>query len=139
MERNYQEQEYAAEAATNRAKRRKLTSEGGFRYGYRGEVVPGSLQMKILSCDGGYHQENGSQGRSYGQENILVNDKSVYCTYKNRCNIILCHQGAPGESAFTVRKIIIKAPPRGFTSPYVTYYLALCLSDSISSFRELVL
>ena len=138
MERNYQEQEYAAEAITNRAKRRKLTSEGGFRYGYRGEVVPGSLQMKILSCDGGYHQESGSQGRRYGQENILTNDKSVYCTYKNRCNIILCHQGGPGESAFTVRKIIIKAPPRGFTSPYVAPYVSLSSSDRISGFRELV-
>lgn len=114
MERNHQADEYAAEAEINRSKRRKLDS-GGFRYGYRGEVVPGSLQMNIVSCDGGYHQDGVSQERTYGQQNILRNDKSVYCTYRNRCNIILCHQG---ETAFTVRKIIIKAPPRGFTSPY---------------------
>ena len=116
MEPRLQEEEYASEARHNRAKRRKLDNDGGFRYGYKGEVVPGSLQMRILTCDGGYHQGSGTQGRVYGQDNILRNDKSVYCTLKNRCNIVLCH---PGESVFTVKKIIIKAPPRGFTSPYV--------------------
>ena len=116
MERNFQEDEYAGEAATNRAKRRKLDSRGHSRYGYRGEVVPGPLQMRILSCDGGYHSDNINEGQSYQDDNILRNDKSVYCTSKNRCNIVLGHQG---ETPFTVSKIVIKAPPRRFTSPYV--------------------
>ena len=120
MDRNLQQEEYAGEAATNRAKRRKLDTGGHSRYGYHGEVVPGQLQMRILCCDGGYHQDNPPNtipnGRAYGEDNILRNDKSVYCTHRNRCNIVLCHQG---ETPFTVRKIIIKAPPRGFTSPYV--------------------
>lgn len=127
MERNLQDEEYAGEAATNRAKRRKLDSGGHPRYGYRGEVVPGPLQMKILCCDGGYHQDGISQGRAYGEDNILRNNKSVYCTHKNRCNIVLCHQG---ETPFAVKKIVIKAPPRGYTSPIQEGMIFISMDDA---------
>ena len=115
--------EYSGEAEVNRrrAKRRKLDGDplsAGFKafsYGHRGQVVPGPLKMEIFSCDGGLHPDAVHHGREYWPENVLRNDKSVYCTHKNKCNIIMCHQG---ETAFCLKKIVIKAPERGFTAPY---------------------
>ena len=114
------EREYSGEAEVNRrrAKRRKVDtaqlSAGykGFSYGYRGQVVAGPLKMEIVSCDGGVH----ATGSDHFPENILRNDKSVYCTQRNECNIILRHQS---ETAFSLKKLIIKAPEKGFTSPSV--------------------
>ncbi|KAL8796045.1 MAG: hypothetical protein Q9195_001621 [Heterodermia aff. obscurata] len=126
MEQNFQQDEYAGEAATNRAKRRKLDSRQS-RYGYQGEVVPGPLQMRIISCDGGYHQDSINEGQPYEEDNILRNNKTVYCTYKNRCNIVLGHEG---EAPFTVRKIIIKAPPRGYTSPIQEGLIFISMDDA---------
>ena len=112
---------YSGEAGTNRrrAKRRRLDGDPypmdfkPFSYGYRGQVVPGALKMEIVSCDGGLHAD-AQQGREYRPENILRNDKSVYCTFSSKCNIIMRHQG---ETTFCLRKIVIKAPERGFTAP----------------------
>lgn len=117
------------EVNRRRAKRRKL--DGGsypsdsksFSYGYRGQVVSGPLKMEIVSCDGGLHPDS-QDGNGYVPDNLLRNDKSVYCTDSSKCNIIMCHQG---ETAFCLQKIIIKAPERGFTAPY----------DSESSWNEL--
>lgn len=115
--------EYSREAEVNRrrAKRRKLDADplsaghlGGFRYGYRGEIVPGPLKMEIVSCDGGLHTEAARHGREYWPENVLRNDKSVYCTDNNKCNLILRHMG---ETTFCLKKLVIKAPERGFTAP----------------------
>lgn len=113
--------EYSGEADVNRrgAKRRKLDplSTGhlrGFSYGYRGQVVSGPLKMEIVFCDGGLHTEAARHGREYWLENVLRNDKSVYCTDNNKCNLILRHLG---ETAFCLKKLVIKAPERGFTAP----------------------
>lgn len=114
--------EYSGEAEVNRrrAKRRKLDCDslaegfGGFTYGYRGQVVPGPLKMEIESCDGGLHADAARHGREYWPENILRNDKSVYCTDRSKCNIVVRHQG---KTAFCLTKLVIKAPERGFTAP----------------------
>lgn len=114
--------EFLGEAEVNRrrVKRRKLdgdplsSSFKGFNYGYHGQVVPGKLKMEIFSCDGGLHTEAARHGTEYCSENILRNDKSVYCTDSNKCNIIICHQG---RTSFCLDKLIVKAPERGFTSP----------------------
>ncbi|KAJ0291122.1 hypothetical protein CBS470a_003513 [Colletotrichum nupharicola] len=107
-------EEYPEE--NRRVKRRKLDSERasqsfkGFRYGRYGQVEPGQLKMEILSCDGGLF-ENGS---SYAYDNILRDDKTVYCTQSNRCNIILKHQGA---TPFSLKELVIKAPALNYSSP----------------------
>lgn len=115
--------EYSGEAEVNRrrAKRRKLDSESlaegfkGFSYGYRGQVVPGQLKMEIESCDGGLHADAARHGRDYWPDNVLRNDRSVYCTDRSNCNIVMRHQGT---TAFCLTKLVIKAPERGFTAPY---------------------
>ena len=114
--------EYSGEAEVNRRrKRRKLDSDAastghmnGFSYGYRGQVVSGPLMMELLSCDGGIHTEAARNGKPYWPENALHNDRSVYCTNNSKCNIILRHVG---ETTFCLKKVVIKAPERGFTAP----------------------
>ncbi|KAF6837863.1 hypothetical protein CPLU01_02749 [Colletotrichum plurivorum] len=99
-----------------RVKRRKLDSERaaqsfrGFRYGRYGQVEPGQLKMEILSCDGGLFDNK----HSYAYDNILRDDKTVYCTQSSRCNIILRHQGA---TAFSLKELVIKAPASNYSSP----------------------
>lgn len=113
--------EYSGEAEVNRrGKRRKLDTEptyaglAGFSYGHHGQVVPGRLRMEIVSCDGGLHEPSARESREYPPENVLRNDKSVYCTQSNKCNLILRHMG---ETPFELKKLVIKAPERGFTAP----------------------
>ena len=114
--------EYSGEAEVNRRrKRRKLDSEvaskghmNGFNYGYRGQVVSGPLMMELVSCDGGVHNEATRNGKQYWPENVLRNDRSVYCTDNSKCNIVLRHIG---ETTFCLRKVVIKAPETGFTAP----------------------
>lgn len=36
--------------------------------------------MEIVSCDGGIFQDQGASQGTYGAENVLRNDASVYCT-----------------------------------------------------------
>lgn len=100
-----------------RSKRAKLDSDDkregirGFSYGHYGQVVPGPLEMEIVSCDGGPY---GTTGRSSWPENILLDDNSVYSAKNNRCNIILRHLG---QTPFCLKKLIIKAPKSGFEGP----------------------
>jgi len=103
-------------------KRRKLDHDVhvGFQsisYGHYGQVVPGQLKMEIVSCDGGeysardpiaIHREN------YRAENVLRDDRSVYCTKSSRCNLMLRHQG---ETLFHLESLVIKAPETGYTAP----------------------
>lgn len=70
--------------------------------------------MELRFCDGGLHADAAAQDRTYTEQNILVNDQSVYCTHKNKCNLILQHVD---EVCFTLNKLVIKAPSHGFTSP----------------------
>lgn len=104
-----------------RSKRRKLESDdnreglAGFSYGHYGQVVPGPLKMEISSCDGGsYYDED--NGESSWPGNVLLDDSSVYCTKKSRCNMILNHRG---ETPFSLKKIVIRAPKKGFDAAYV--------------------
>jgi hypothetical protein len=114
-------EEYAGEAETNRAiKRRKIDSGmsnsgfPGFSYGHYGQVEPGKLQMEIESCDGGTLEGYGTSTATYIAANVLKNDNSVYCTKGNRCNLILRHQGA---TPFSLTELTIKGPPRDYTDP----------------------
>ncbi|KAF2785643.1 hypothetical protein K505DRAFT_261651 [Melanomma pulvis-pyrius CBS 109.77] len=101
-------------------KRRKLQHDpssapayDGFRYGYRGQIVSGRLRMDIVSCDGGEYDKIHSSGL-YKIQNVLRNDKSVYCSERSRCNLLLKHRG---EAPFALDKVVIRAPDRGFTAP----------------------
>lgn len=102
---------------SHRFKRRKLDTDKqpadykGFAYGFYGQVVPGQLRMEIVSCDGGSFE---SDSNRHAAENVLRDDRSVYCTKANRCNLILRHQGA---TPFCLEELVIKAPPRGYTAP----------------------
>ena len=114
--------EYSGEAEVNRsrAKRRKIDSGGMSpitKYGYRGSVVPGPLQMRIASCDGGCIAEppGARMIRHYWPENVLQNNKSVYCTASGECNIVYRHAG---RTPFCLKKVVIKAPKAGFDAPY---------------------
>ncbi|KAF2261092.1 hypothetical protein CC78DRAFT_366722 [Lojkania enalia] len=106
--------------STRKTKRRKLEHELGhppgyecFKYGYKGQVVPGRLKMEVVSCDGGEYEKY-SASRTYKIQNVLKNDKSVYCSESSSCNILLKHIG---EAPFCLEKVVIKAPDRGFTAP----------------------
>ncbi|KAF2854350.1 hypothetical protein T440DRAFT_552216 [Plenodomus tracheiphilus IPT5] len=103
-----------------RNKRRKLqhdTQEKNeytcYKYGYKGQVVPGRLRMEIFSCDGGEHRRDNSPGL-YRVQNVLRNDKSVYCSERSQCNLLLKHMG---EASFALEKVVIRAPDRGFNAP----------------------
>ena len=113
-------QEYSGEAEVNRwrAKRRKLDSDDtsrlyrSFSYGHFGQVVPGPLRMEIVSCDGGILAP--PTGENSLVENVLVNNDRVYCTKSEQCNIIVRHVG---ETSFSLKKLVIKAPECGFDAP----------------------
>lgn len=101
-----------------RTKRRKLdhpakpaSEYDGFKYGYKGQVARGRLRMEVVSCDGGEYDRDSSL---YKVQNVLSNDKSVYCSQSGRCNLLLKHIG---ELPFCLEKIVIRAPDRGFTAP----------------------
>jgi hypothetical protein len=106
-----------------RHKRRKLEHDASgateytcFKYGHKGQVVPGRLRMEIVSCDGGEHRRDNPPGL-YRVQNVLRNDKSVYCSESSQCNLLLKHMG---EASFALEKVVIRAPDRGFTAPYVS-------------------
>jgi hypothetical protein len=105
-------------------KRRKLEHDSsvnlglpGFLYGHNGQVVPGPLKMEIVGCDGGEYAPKDPSTISrehYRAENVLRDDKSVYCTKSPRCNLMLRHHG---EALFHLDSIVIKAPELGYTAP----------------------
>ncbi|TKA71361.1 hypothetical protein B0A49_04370 [Cryomyces minteri] len=80
----------------HRSKRRKLDGTAydhglvAFKYGKYGQVLSGRLKMEIVSCDGGNFPDNGGGTTAlYGA----------------------C------ETNFSLEKLVIKAPERGFTAP----------------------
>ena len=85
-----------------------------FKYGDKGSVVPGPLMMEIEACDGGILPTLSMHGQRYAVENVLRNNKSVYCTHQSQCNLILRHKG---EATFSLTKLVIKSPEAGFTAP----------------------
>jgi len=109
------------------AKRRKLdnsTNEtSSFRYGRYGQIEPGRLKLKLHKCDGGVHDEGGTN--DYGPQNILKHDQSVYSSKEPFCNIILRHHD---DSAFCLEKLHLIGPRRGFTARCVAFYNNLLLT-----------
>ncbi|KAF2676784.1 hypothetical protein K458DRAFT_321277 [Lentithecium fluviatile CBS 122367] len=106
--------------AHRQPKRRKLDHETRpaseydyYKYGYEGQAVSTRLKMEVASCDGGEFEWSESE-RLYKVQNVLSNDKSVYCSRSSRCNLLLKH--VP-EAPFCLEKIVIRAPNRGFTAP----------------------
>lgn len=101
----------------HQTKRRKYnhtpyrSEHDGFKYGYKGQVVRGRLRMEVVSCDGGEYDRDSSL---YKVQNVLSNDKSVYCSQSGRCNLLLKHIG---DTPFCLEKMVIRAPDRGFTAP----------------------
>ncbi|KAI9817293.1 MAG: hypothetical protein M1832_004715 [Thelocarpon impressellum] len=113
--------EFSGEAEVNRTFKRRRLDAGGhatgpsrISYGHYGQVEPGQLKMEIVSCDGGNYPDAEGKDRAYWAENVLRNDKSVYCTKIGQCNLLLRHQG---DAAFCLRRLVIKAPRSGFTAP----------------------
>ena len=114
--------EYSGEAEVNRRRKRPKLDAGlstmrskSFHYDWNGRARPGRLRMEIHDCDGGVHSDAAERdSQQYKLDNVLVNDQSVYCTERNRCNIVLRHRG---EVGFNLTKIVIKAPEKGFTAP----------------------
>ena len=83
--------------------------------------------MEIVSCDGGqYHPRDprsfAGNLESYRAENVLKEDKSVYCTKSSSCNMMLRQKG---EALFHLESLVIAAPRRGYTAPYVFLHLLL--------------
>jgi hypothetical protein len=110
-------------------KRRKLEHQAGpkseydgFKYGHKGQVVSGRLKMEILSCDGGEYFDKDHPIGLHNVRNVLKNDSSVYCSESSRCNLLLKHIG---DAPFALEKIVIRAPDRGFTAPYVSRSTAI--------------
>jgi hypothetical protein len=104
-------------------KRRKLEHTAiqkpeydGFKYGYKGQVVQGRLKMDIVSCDGGEYYDKDHPIGLHNVRNVLKNDSSVYCSMSSRCNLLLKHIG---DAPFALERMVIRAPDRGFTAPYV--------------------
>ncbi|MBE7180073.1 MAG: hypothetical protein INR71_02510 [Terriglobus roseus] len=110
-------EDYEEDESRQRLKRRKLyhsDSPSKLEYGHYGQVVAGPLKMEIVSCDGGQLRDDSRL--LYRPENMLRNDRSVYCTEQSRCNLLLHHQG---ETLFSLEKLIIRGPDKGFSAPYV--------------------
>lgn len=112
---------------SRRIKRRKLDSDflsrnHGFRYGYYGQVEPGTLKMELVSCDGGMYEGE----PQYAAENMLKDDNSVYCTKGTRCNILLRHQGT---TVFTLKELIIKAPGTDFDAPVRNGFVFVSMAE----------
>ncbi|KAF2630348.1 hypothetical protein BU25DRAFT_408300 [Macroventuria anomochaeta] len=119
---NRQPSPSAPDTAHRRTKRRKLDHGSSrnaeyqsHKYGYKGQMVPGRLCMEVVSCDGGQITRDNPM-KIYDVGNVLKNDKSVYCSESSKCNLLLKHIG---DAPFALEKVVIRAPDRGFTSPYV--------------------
>lgn len=107
----------------HRSKRRKISDDNSernvpaFTYGYFGQTVPGQLNMEIVSCDGGEYPTRDHMAmrrENYRAENVLKDDKSVYCTENSRCNLLLRHRD---ETIFHLDSLTIRAPETGYTAP----------------------
>jgi hypothetical protein len=121
------------EGSRRQTKRRKIEHDSnltspydGFKYGHKGQVVQGRLKMEIVSCDGGEYDKHSAYGL-YPIQNVLKNDKSVYCSERSRCNLLLKHIA---EMPFTLEKVVIRAPDRGFTAPVQEGLIFVSMSSS---------
>ncbi|KAI8140237.1 hypothetical protein BJV82DRAFT_624344 [Fennellomyces sp. T-0311] len=75
------------------------------------------LDFEVLVDDGGQYSS------SYGVENVLRNDSTVYCSGRSGAvNILLryngyAHSGIVSDRSCVVSHIVIKSPQYGFTAP----------------------
>lgn len=111
-----------------RAKRRKL-DDGTFddetrviSYGDEGRVTPGPLKMEIIRCDGGDYFESTAGSAQL----VLQDDKNVYSTKENKCNMLLKHIGG---MPFSLTKVVIRAPSDGFDSPIQEGMIFVAMDD----------
>ncbi|TKA76569.1 hypothetical protein B0A55_04056 [Friedmanniomyces simplex] len=125
----------AREGRGQRNKRRRLNVDAApapapppIKYGHFGQVEPGRLKLEIISCDGGEHVDPRHPGLYLGVKNILQHDKSVYCSVRRGCNIILKHAD---DTPFCLEKLHIVGPEHGFTAPVRggLVYIAMTLQD----------
>ncbi|KAF2404612.1 hypothetical protein EJ06DRAFT_553463 [Trichodelitschia bisporula] len=73
-------------------------------YGHFGQVEPGQLKLEIVKCEGvDYHNDTRLVHRV---ENVLRDDKTIYCAKSSRCNLMFRHQA---EALFTLESLVIKA------------------------------
>ena len=84
------------------------------KYGRYGQVEAGQLRFDIVSYDGREQSDPHHPHISLGPENILRHDRSVYCSSRPTCNIVLKHQD---DTPFCLEKIHIIGPENGFRTP----------------------
>lgn len=105
---------------SRRSKRRRLGSppptliRKPIKYGYHGQVETGRLKLELVSCDGGEHRDPKCAGMYLGPENILRNDKSVYCSERRSVTIIIRHAD---DTPFCLDKLHVVGPEHGFSAP----------------------
>jgi hypothetical protein len=96
-----------------RQKRRKVeyevspTPPSPIKYGHYGQVEPGRLKLKIISCDGGEHRDPRHPSTYLGSLNLLRHDKSVYCSDRPTSGIVLRHAD---DTPFCLEKLQYIAP-----------------------------
>lgn len=109
-----------ATSRSRRTKRRRLGSppptliRKPIKYGYHGQVETGRLKLELVSCDGGEHRDPKCAGLYLGPENLLRNDKSVYCSETRSVTIIVRHTD---DTPFCLDKLHIVGPEHGFSAP----------------------
>jgi len=98
------------------------------KYGHFGQVEPGSLQLELVSCDGGEHVDPQSPGMYLGARNLLRHDMSVYCSERRSSVVIIRHAD---DTPFCLEKLHIVGPSFGFTAPVREglVYVAMTLND----------
>lgn len=85
------------------------------KYGHFGQVESGRLDMELVSCDGGEHQDPRHPNTYLGPRNLLLHDKSVYCSENSAINVVLRHAD---DTPFALDMLYILGPTDGFTAPY---------------------
>lgn len=94
------------------AKRQRVAGESPFRYGYHGQADLARLRLELSNVIGGTFNSRGPI--DYGPENILSNDRSVYCSRSKECCLVLQHHAG---LEFCLESLCIVAPDRGFSAP----------------------
>jgi len=122
------------ESRRRRPKRRRLhrdlspPAKQPIKYGHFGQVEPGGLKLDIISCDGGEHRDPRHPATYLGPQNLLRHDKSVYCSERTSCGIVLRHAD---DTPFCLDTLHIVGPEHGFTAPVRQglVYVAMTLND----------
>ena len=101
-----------ADSPDRSAKRAKLDGDDDgsqsrpLRYGYEGHARPTKLRMEVVYSD------------SEDAEKCLVDDGSVFCSFKTCGNLIFRHCD---DTVADISKIVIKAPGSDWMAPYARF------------------